>query len=128
MPFKIEFSTHFTTKFDGLSESERGLIEDFIFHYTSRGLGSFIGKCVPSDNVPDGDPERASKVRYAHRHRLYHVHIGHPFWVASQNPLSYKTSDYMVHFQKFSPCYIALVDYGNHNPFELPDRKKLFRY
>ncbi|MDV3443756.1 hypothetical protein R0G64_30515, partial [Pseudomonas otitidis] len=40
---------------------------------------------------------------------------------------THHTSDFVVHFQKFSESYIALVDYGSHNPMRMPGRESLFK-
>ncbi|QEY62516.1 hypothetical protein FXN65_10670 [Metapseudomonas lalkuanensis] len=128
MPFKIEFSEHFTDKFDCLTELEQSLIEDFVFHFRDFGLKNFIGKVARTDNVPAIDPDRIHKIWWANKQLLWHAHVGYPCWIASRNPYgTYQTSDFLVHFQKFSDTYIALVDYGSHNPFKIPERKMLFR-
>lgn len=128
MPRKIEFSEHFTQKYDGLSEVEQNLIDDFVFHFIEHGLDRFSGKIAPTDNVPALDPDRINKIWWANKHHLYHAHIGYPHWIPSRNPWgTYQTSDYLVHFQKLNPSYIALVDYGSHNPFLIPERQMLFK-
>jgi hypothetical protein len=128
MPNQVELGSHFATLFSTLSDEEQGLIEDFIFHFQANGIRSFKGKKGPSDNVPQTDPDRASKIAYARKHQLWHVHIGYPRWNASRSPMAgYETSNYVVHFQKFNEHHIALVDYGSHSPMGLPQRNFLFR-
>ena len=128
MPHKVEFTEHFTDVFEKLSDEEQSLIEEFVFHFEEHGLKTFHGKKGPTDNVPPGDPDRAKKIAYAKKQRLWHVHIGHPKWNHSRNPTAgYKTSNYVVHFQKFNETYIALVDYSSHNPMLQPPRHRLFK-
>lgn len=128
MPFKVEFSEHFTLRYDDLSDVEQNLIDDFVFHFKQFGLKGFSGKVAPTDNVPLVDPDRINKIWWAKRHHLFHVHIGYPAWKPCRNPFgTYMTSEYLVHFQKLSDEYIALVDYGSHNPFLIPERQRLFR-
>lgn len=128
MPNQVEFSKHFTELFLSLSEEEQTLIENFIFHFETHGLRTFEGKKGPTDNVPHSDPNRAVKIAFAKRYRLWHAHIGHPQWNPCRNPAGgYKTSDYVVHFQKFNDSYIALVDYNSHNPMMMPTKTSLFR-
>lgn len=128
MQNKVEFSTFFTDLYDNLTTQEQDLIEDFIFHFRHHGLKTFEGKKSPTDNVPLGDKDRAAKVAYAKKQKLWHAHVGHPKWNACKNPLGgYKTSDYVVHFQKFSDTYIALVDYDSHNNMRPPSRERLFK-
>ncbi|WP_236213975.1 hypothetical protein [Metapseudomonas otitidis] len=128
MPNQVEFSEHFTELYDDLSEAEQELIDDFVFHFREHGLAGFKGKRGPTDNVPHIDPDRINKIWWANRHKLWHVHIGYPAWRPSRNPLgTYHTSDFVVHFQKFSESYIALVDYGSHNPMRMPGRESLFK-
>ena len=128
MPNKVEFSEHFIEIFDALSDPEQSLVMDFVFYFEAKGLKTFEGKKGPTDNVPHSDPNRAAKIAFAKRHKLWHVHIGHPFWNKSRNALaSYKTSNYVVHFQKFDDTYIALVDYDSHNPMSMPQKTYLFR-
>jgi hypothetical protein len=114
--------------YDALSEDEKTLIDDFVFHFSDQGLKTFIGKKGPSDNVPFTDLDRAAKIAYAKKHQLWHVHVGYPKWNACRNPAGgYKTSNYVLHFQKFNDRHIALVDYGPHNPMGLPQKNHLFR-
>ncbi|WP_416425621.1 hypothetical protein RAM80_07655 [Pseudomonas sp. App30] len=128
MPGQVDFSDHFTLLYDDLTDDEQDLIDDFVEHFKAHGLKGFPGKYGPTDAVPHSDPDRARKIRFANLHKLWHVHIGYPRWNACKNPMaSYRTSDYVVHFQKFGPGHIALVDYNSHNPMRQPDRKSLFR-
>lgn len=128
MPNQVEVGAHFSTLFETLSDEEKTLIEDFVFHFEAQGLKTFIGKKSPSDNVPITDPSRAVKIAYAKKHQLWHVHIGYPKWNASRNPAgAYQTSNYVVHFQRFNENHIALIDYGSHNPMGLPQKSYLFR-
>lgn len=127
MPNQVEFSAHFTTVFETLTTDEKFLIRDFVKHFRNNGLRGFKGKIGPSDNVPHADPDRARKIWFANHHKLWHVHIGHPNWNPCKNPLaSYRTSDWVVHFQKLSDSHIAIVDYNSHNPMALPARSSLF--
>ncbi|HDS1765334.1 hypothetical protein NPS42_03780 [Pseudomonas putida] len=124
----VEFSQHFIELFSKLSESEQDLISAFVFHFKEHGLKTFQGKKGPTDNVPHADLNRRVKIEFAKKHRLWHAHIGHPQWNPCRNPLGgYKTSEYVVHFQKFSDSFIALVDYNKHNPMLQPRREHLFR-
>jgi len=126
--YTVEYSPHFISIFDSLSIAEKELIEEFIFHFTEHGLKSFQGKKSPTDNVPHADLNRKAKIDFAKRHRLWHVHIGYTHWNTCRNPLGgYKTSEYVVHFQKFSEHLIALVDYNRHNPMLQPRRENLFK-
>ncbi|WP_409487970.1 hypothetical protein ACK1U3_18725 [Pseudomonas promysalinigenes] len=128
MSFSVDFSPHFIQKYDSISEIEQNLIDDFVFHFRAQGLQGFKGKVAPTDNVPQIDPDRIDKIWWAKRHHLFHAHIGYPAWCPSRNPWgTYLTSDFLVHFQKLSPKHIALVDYGSHNPFLIPERKALFK-
>lgn len=128
MPFKVEFSEHFTQKYDDISDPERSLIDDFVFHFRQFGLNGYCGKVAKTDNVPQVDPDRIHKIWWANKHHLHHVHIGYPAWQPCRNPYgTYMTSEYMLHFQRFSQEYIALVDYGSHNPFLIPERQMLFK-
>lgn len=128
MPFKVEFSEHFTSCYEDRSDPEKDLIDDFVFHFRQFGLKGFRGKVAPTDNVPMIDPDRIHKIWWANRHNLWHAHIGYPAWAPCINPYgTYETSDFVVHFQKLSLELIALVDYGSHNPMLMPERKALFR-
>ncbi|WP_223533633.1 hypothetical protein [Pseudomonas sp. GL-RE-20] len=128
MQNKVEFSAHFTTLYDSLPPQEQDLIDEFIYHFRSHGLKTFEGKKGPTDNVPTGDKDRAAKVAYAKKQKLWHAHVGHPKWNTCRNPLGgYKTSDYVVHFQKFNETFIALVDYDSHRNMQPPARDRLFK-
>ncbi|CAI8967286.1 hypothetical protein [Pseudomonas chlororaphis] len=124
----VEHSQHFIELFATLSSAEQDLIEEFIFHFTANGLRTFQGKKGPTDNVPHTDLNRRAKIDFAKKHKLWHVHIGYTQWHPCRNPLGgYKTSEYVVHFQKFSEFSIALVDYNKHNPMLQPRREHLFK-
>jgi hypothetical protein len=128
MPGQVDFSDHFFKLYGDLTEVEQDLIDDFVKHFEVHGLTGFPGKWGPTDAVPHGDPDRVRKIRFANLNRLWHVHIGFPQWNPCRNPMaSYRTSDFVVHFQKLSPAHIALVDYNSHNPMRQPDRRSLFR-
>lgn len=128
MPNQVEFSEHFTGLFITLSKEEQDLIEEFVFHFETHGLHTFIGKKGPTDNVPHSDPSRQAKITFAKRHKLWHVHIGYPRWSSCRNPAGgYETSNYVVHFQKFNDSNIALIDYNSHNPMIMPSKSSLFR-
>jgi hypothetical protein len=128
MPCQVDFSAPFLLLFDNLSQDEQELIGEFVFHFHQNGLKGFRGKFGPTDNVPHNDPDRAAKIYFAKRNDLWHVHVGHPRWNPCKNPMaSYLTSDYVVHFQRFSATHIALVDYNSHNPMKQPSRASLFR-
>lgn len=128
MPHKVEFTGYFTNLYDNLSIQEQDLIDEFVFHFREHGLKNFQGKKVPTDNVPHSDPNRAVKVAYAMKQKLWHVHIGYPQWNKCKNPFAaYKTSNYVVHFQKFNDTFIALVDYNSHDPMQQPKKENLFK-
>lgn len=129
MPHQVDYSDHFTLLYDALPDSEKDLIDAFIFEFIERGFkGKFPGKLARTDNVPHSDPDREKKIWFAKRYNLWHVHIGHPQWNPCKNPMaSYLTSDWVVHFQKLSESHIALVDYNSHSPMAQPSRRSLFR-
>ncbi|WLH55620.1 hypothetical protein [Pseudomonas sp. FP2294] len=128
MPNQVEFSVHFTQLYNALSDAEQDLIDEFVFHFHKSGTKGFYGKVGPTDNVPHRDPDREKKIWYAKRHKLWHAHIGHPHWDACKNQMaSYHTSNFVVHFQKFSETSIALVDYGSHDPMTQPKAQSLFK-
>ncbi|MBH3444054.1 hypothetical protein I5L59_10755 [Pseudomonas moraviensis] len=128
MPGQVDFSEHFIQLYTALPDDEQDLIDDFVEHFKIHGLLKFRGKVGPTDAVPQSDPDRVRKIRFAQINKLWHVHIGHPRWNTCKNPLaSYNTSDFVVHFQRFSSSHIALVDYSSHNPMRQPDGKWLFR-
>lgn len=92
----------------------------FLQNYLAYGFNPNVlkGKLVNSDNVPTSDPDWLKKVQYAQQHKLYHYHIGIPFYQDSGK--GYYTSEYVVHFQKLSDTHIKLVDFSYHPPMNLP--------
>jgi hypothetical protein len=128
MPYQIGYTPDFLLLVDGLSDREKDLIDDFIFYFEKHGLKNFTGKKCATDNIPKNAMDRAAKIAYARQQQLWHVHIGYRQWHQSKNPLAkYKTSRYVVHFQKFSDTSIALVDYGDHTSMHPPKRERLFK-
>lgn len=133
MSRKVDFTDYFTEQYDRLTTKEQDLIDDFVFFFETIGLKHspytprFTGKISSTENVPHGVYDRAAKIAYARRHRLWHVHIGWPHWNPSRNHMAnYKTSNYVVHFQKINDSYIALVGYDCHNPMRQPEKHRLF--
>lgn len=122
MQLEVRLSAYFSDLYDRLPERDLDHIDAFWDHCEHHGFKSWKGKVKPSWDLPWDYPFRSSRVAHAKPLNLWHAHIGIPTWKPSRNPnADYQTSDWVVHFQDFSASgYIKLVDYGSHNPFELP--------
>lgn len=118
---EVEFSKSFMAVFARLSSSDQDKIDDFVEHVEKHDLDGVIGKLKNSDLVRRNDRNYMTKVAYARKYKLWHYHIGIPFYKDSKNPNEHgKISDYIVHFQRF-PDKIKIIMLDNHGrEFTLP--------
>jgi hypothetical protein len=100
-------------------------VVSFIQTYLASGMDPALlrGKIVNSDNVPRDDKEWLKKVKYAQLHKLWHYHIGIPFYV--NDGKGYLTSGYVLHYQQIDDAHIKLVDLDWHPPMTLPSEAYL---
>ncbi|KPY30478.1 hypothetical protein [Pseudomonas syringae] len=127
MALAVKLSIHFSNRYDGLPDRDLDHIDAFWDHCEKHGLGGWKGKVKPSWIVPSHYPDREARVAHAKSNNLWHAHIGIPTWKPSKNTdASYQVSDWVLHFQ-YNPSenWIKLCDYGDHDPFDLPDGTRL---
>jgi len=117
--YTVHMGGLFVTEYANFPPEDQGKINSFIERYQKSGFDELLGKNVPSCNVPHDDREFVKKVKYAQKHKLWHYHIGIPDYSLSECK-TYKTSEYVLHYQKLSFNEIKIVDFGYHPPLSLP--------
>lgn len=124
----VELADAFTQRYPQYPKDDRLKITHFISHVEQHGYDGLTGKIGPSDNIPQQDPNRRAKIRYAKRYHLWHYHIGIPRYLPARHILApYQTSEYVLHFMKFpGGKVIRIVDLDYHDPMTLPPLADLF--
>jgi mRNA-degrading endonuclease RelE of RelBE toxin-antitoxin system len=138
MSNRLEVTDHFKKKARNLAKKPRKKIASFIDIFQTGGFYaidnvSIDGRIVrnkQSNNIPTSDPDFIKKVSFAQKHKLWHFHAG--FYDVDCDIDGYKysesgdlTSQWVIHYQKFSESHINIVDVTPHPPFSLPDEKLL---
>lgn len=127
MKYTWKFSDLFAKEFSNFPVDQQDSIVDFIATYQDEGLSDFSkyeGKISPSWHGNGSEEDK----QYAKDNHLWHYHVGIPDYQQVHN--TYKTSDYVLHFQwKFKGNHIALVDlcyhYRSDGSFYIPSEKYL---
>ncbi len=134
----IDASQHFKGKIQKFSKGPKTRIAKFIDTFQTGGfsainsvtINGYIVRNKPSDDVPTDDPDWLLKVRYVQEHKLWHFHIG--FYDVDCDFEGYKiapsgdlTSQWVIHYQKFSDNHINIADITPHPPFDLPAKSHL---
>ncbi|AWB65156.1 hypothetical protein C2869_01270 [Saccharobesus litoralis] len=127
MKFTWKFSDQFAKEFTSFPDDYRNSVVDFITTYQDYGLSDFSkyeGKIAPSWSGNGSEEDK----KYAKENHLWHYHVGLPEYEQLHD--SYKTSDYLLHFQwKFKGNDISIVDMYRHykidGSFYLPSEKYL---
>ncbi|EJE4210385.1 MULTISPECIES: hypothetical protein [Vibrio] len=121
----VDFSDTFTLYYnERYPEATVDKIDDFIEHVESNGLFGWIGKVSPSDRVPENYPNREETIAYARNNKLWHAHIGDPCFEDKPHG-KFKTSAWVIHFQKHHNYHIKLLELDLHNPMKLPSEENI---
>lgn len=113
MKNKFEYSHRFAIEFENYTLDQQTAVLKFLDIFEQYGLKDFSvyqGKFSPSWKGLDPNSD---KFKYAFKNKLWHYHIGLPEYTKSQF-FEYHTSDWVLHFIKFSDDYIVLVDLYQH--------------
>lgn len=121
----VEFGSTFLKYYnERFSANTVDKIDDFIDHFQQNGLWGWVGKLGPSNKVPLNVPDRDEIIAYAEKYSLWHAHIGEPCFEDTIHG-RYKTSDWVLHFQRFNGNHIRLIELGYHRPMDLPSEALL---
>lgn len=115
----VVLGERFAKEFSNFPETDKRLINRFIFHLQNNGFNGLEGINKRSDDVRKDDPLFAQKVQYAQTHHLWHYHIGIPEYNLNK-PFGKRTSEYVLHYQLLGST-VRIVDYSSHPPFKLPN-------
>lgn len=119
---KVSLSEDFEAKMLNFPKADLLKIAEFIQHVEQFGLTDLIGRNKNSNNVPTDDPNWLKKVQYAQQHKLWHYHIGIPYYQQATN--GDQVSEYILHYIRLDD-EIKLVELSYHPPFTLPSLKSL---
>lgn len=119
---KVTLSGDFERKAVNFPKADRLKIAEFIQFVNEYGLIGLVGRNKNSDNVPKDDPNWSKKVAYAQKHRLWHYHIGIPYYETANN--GDLVSEYILHYQRFDDS-VHIVAMSYHPPFELPSENQM---
>ena len=127
MSLTVSLSVFFGNRYDGLPDRDLDQIDAFWTHCEKHGLEGWEGKVKPSWIVPDHFPDAAARRAHAKSNDLWHAHMGIPHWRHPLNPdATYKVSAWVLHFTYNQEAgHVKFVDYGDHDPFQLPTVDKL---
>ncbi|HDH7837945.1 hypothetical protein ORL26_16770 [Raoultella ornithinolytica] len=115
----VGFGKQFLKELQQYPQPDRKKILSFAQKVRDEGFANLPGRNKFSDDVDTDDPEFLLKVRYVHKHCLWHYHIGIIEYDITK-PLGDQTSEYVVHYSRKEVNSIKLVDYSAHPPFRLP--------
>jgi hypothetical protein len=134
----LETSEILKDKVKKLSKREKGKVFEFFQTFQDGGFTAIDNYFIEgyrvrnksSDNVRTDDPDFVSKVKFAQKHDLWHFHAGfydfgydiEGYEVSSNGEL---TSQWVIHYQKFSDNHINVADLTPHPPFDLPPEDAL---
>lgn len=113
----VDYSECFKQYLKNFPVNDQLKIKAFVEHIQQYGFDGLVGRNKSSDNVPKDAPNWLAKVSYAQQHRLWHYHIGIPFYEMAYN--GEQVSEYILHYMRFDDS-IKLVALSYHPPFELP--------
>lgn len=116
---KVVLAKSFAANFLNFPKSDQEKIYAFITHIELYGLHGLKGRNKSSDNVPKDDPNWLEKVKYAQEHRLWHYHIGIPYYEQANN--GDRVSRYVLHYSlDVENDTITILELSEHPPLLLP--------
>jgi hypothetical protein len=134
----LETSEVLKDKVKKLGKREKGKVFEFFQTFQDGGFAAIDNYFVEgyrvrnksSDNVRTDDLDFVAKVKFAQKHNLWHFHAGfydfgygiEGYKVSSNGEL---TSQWVIHYQKFSDNHINVADLTPHPPFDLPSEDVL---
>lgn len=114
---EVRFGQFFTQHFKNFPKADQIKIADFVSYVQTYGLDGLLGRNKPSHEVPTDNPNWSERVAYAQKYKLWHYHIGIPYYI--QSVQGDYVSEYILHYIREND-HIILVDMTPHPPFELP--------
>lgn len=126
LTYTFSFSQQFAKEFANFEQDQKDKITTFLSTYQVHGLSDFTryeGKIAKSWR---GCDTSSSDYEFARSNNLWHYHIGLPGY--RQQHAKYKTSDWVLHFQR-EDSNIHLVDlyvhYKYDGSFYMPSARSL---
>ena len=98
-------------------------VAKFTFHIEENGFLNLEGRNKKSNNPPTEDPQFVEKAQFAIEYKLFHYHIGIPFYQVS--PSGDLTSDYILQYSyDQQKGYVDIINVEYH-PLVLPSKEDL---
>lgn len=99
-------------------------VANFLTHLETKGFSDLIGRNKKSNNPDTDDLNFLQKASFAVKHKLFHYHIGIPYYDQSiQGDL---TSKYVIHYSfDIDIGYVDVICIDFHPPMELPFEEDL---
>lgn len=139
MEFTLDASNYFKSKLKNFGKAEKKKVLTFMQTFQQGGFNAIDNFTIrgykvrnkSSDCVPTDDPDFINKVKFAINNKLWHFHAG--FYTIDDNnidgyilsPNGDLTSQWVIHYQKFSDEHIKAVDISPHPPLDLPAETSL---
>ncbi|WP_417698054.1 hypothetical protein [Psychromonas sp.] len=143
MTFTFEVTDTFKSKLKNFGNAEKKKVVTFITAFQKGGFSAIDNFIIKddkkeykvrnksSDNVRTDDPDFVNKVKFAIDNKLWHFHAGF-YAMDAGNIQGYNisergdlTSQWVIHYQKFTDKHIKAVDITPHPPFDLPKEDAL---
>lgn len=119
---EVSYSDDFQKKLKNFPKADQLKIRRFIEHLEQFGFVGLQGRNKSSDNVPTDHLNWLERVKYAQQHKLWHYHIGIPYYETANN--GEQVSEYLLHYIRDDNA-IKLVALSYHPPFELPTESEM---
>ncbi|MGQ1580413.1 hypothetical protein ACT42A_19050 (plasmid) [Acinetobacter baumannii] len=98
-------------------------VAKFTFHIEEKGFLDLEGRNKKSNNPPKNDPDFVKKSQLAIEYKLFHYHIGIPFY--TESPSGDLTSDYVLQYSYDQQNgYVDIINVEYH-PLVLPSKEDL---
>ena len=118
----VSYSEDFQKKLKHFPKTDQLKIRRFVEHIEQFGFEGLQGRNKSSDNVPIDNPNWQQRVIYAQKYKLWHYHIGIPYYEIANN--GEQVSEYILHYIR-DDNHIKLVALSYHPPFELPTENEV---
>lgn len=126
---EVQFSKAFITWLARQNSADTDKIDNFIEHVEANGFEGLPGRNKNSNEANTNKRDFLEKAQYANKHKLWHYHIGIPFYIKQNRYKKYEKGDYVsefvLHYQIIDSDTIKLIKMDNHNPFAMPAEAEL---
>ncbi|WP_333890939.1 hypothetical protein [Atlantibacter subterraneus] len=114
----VDYSEHFLTLMENLSDVEQELLGDLALYIELNGLADLPGRNKKSNDFPETfqGKKRIEAENFVKINSLWHYHVGYITY-RKRNIRGDWTSEYVVHYQNLTEKNIRFVHYSSHYPY-----------